>query len=193
VPEVDPQTGQPKMQPVAGPDGQPQVDPNTGQPQMAPVQKINNRIAEMDMDIIIDTAPDTANLEQEIWHELLELSKTVPIGTPQFMIALEMSPLPDKQRIIDRIKAWQKEQQQQPDPMQIQQQQTELAGQAAEVANKQADTEVKLSTVAKTYFEMGVASVHQLPADVQDQGDNLAAHLAPLTGQAPQPGPMQQQ
>ncbi|MEO7172557.1 hypothetical protein, partial [Flavobacterium sp.] len=31
IPEVDPSTGQPAMQPIAGPDGQPQVDPTTGQ------------------------------------------------------------------------------------------------------------------------------------------------------------------
>lgn len=190
VPDVDPQSGQPKMQPAPGPDGQPQIDPNTGQPAMVPVQKINNRIAEMDMDIIIDTAPDTANLEQEIWSELLELSKSVPIGTPQFMIALEMSPLPDKQRIIDRIKAWQKEQQGQPDPAVEKAKELELAQKQADVENKHADTEVKLATVAQDYFEMGIQSVTVAPADVQAQAQHLAQIVQPQQApqQLPHPG-----
>lgn len=190
--DTDPNTGQPKMQPVAGPDGQPQVDPNTGQPAMQPVQKVNNRLIDMDMDIVVSTAPDTANLEQEIWEELLDLAKTVPIGTPQFMIALEMSPLPDKERVIDRIKAWQKEQAGQPDPAAEQAKATALAQADADVENKNADTEVKRATVAKDYFDMGVQSVTVAPADVQAQAHHLAQVVQPqqppaMTPQAPPP------
>jgi hypothetical protein len=74
---------------------------------MQPVQKVKNRLAELEMDIIIDQVPDTANLQQEVWKDLLELSKSVPIGTPQWMIALEMSPIADKDRVIEKIKSWQ--------------------------------------------------------------------------------------
>jgi hypothetical protein len=183
IPDVDPQTGQPKMQ--IGPDGQPVVDPMTGQP--TPMQKVNNRLVEMDMDIILSTAPDTANLEQEVWSELLDLSKTVPIGTPQFMIALEMSPLPDKARVLDRIKAWQKEQQGQPDPAAEEAKATQIAQLKADVENKQADTEVKRANVAKDYFDMGVRSVTTLPDDVQDQAHHLAEVVQPQ-----QPDPMQE-
>lgn len=191
MPEMDPQTGQPKMQPVQGPDGQPQVDPQTGQPAMQPVQKINNRIAQMDMDIIIDTAPDTANLEQEVWAELIELSKSVPIGTPQFMIALEMSPLPDKQRVLDRIKAWQKEQHGQPDPAAEEAKATELAGMKADVAKTISETEENNATVAKTYFEMGRASVGNPDEPVRDNAMHLETptEMMPQPEQPPQPMP----
>jgi hypothetical protein len=133
VPDVDPQTGQPKMQPVVGTgrtaadatdgwtDGQPMAGPDgqpAMQPVMQPVQKIKNRLADLEMDIIIDEVPDTANLQQEVWKDLLELSKSVPIGTPQWMIALEMSPIADKDRVIEKIKSWQAQQQQAPDPVQ---------------------------------------------------------------------------
>lgn len=180
VPDVDPQTGQPK--PQMGPDGQPMVDPATGQP--VPAQKVKNRLAEMDMDIIIDTAPDTANLEQEVWSELLDLSKTVPIGTPQFMIALEMSPLPDKQRVLDRIKAWQKEQQGQPDPAQEEAKAVALAAEKAKVENTLADTEVKRATVAADYFAMG-----QQAAAIEGV-EHAVAFLS--DGESPQ-SPMQEQ
>jgi hypothetical protein len=188
VPDIDPQTGQPRMQPVAGPDGQPQMQPMVGpdgqpmagpdgqpamQPVLQPVQKIKNRLADLEMDIIIDEVPDTANLQQEVWKDLLELSKSVPIGTPQWMIALEMSPIADKDRVIEKIKSWQAQQQQAPDPVQTAMGQLAVQEKQAAIENKHADTEVKLATVADLYFEMGQNSVAKLPepqdATVQDQ------------------------
>lgn len=166
VPEVDPQTGQPVMQPVAGPDGQPQMDPMTGQPAMQPVQKVNNRIAQMDMDIIIDSVPDTANLAQEVWADLLELTRAgIAIGSPQFQIAVEMSPLPNKTEVLERIKVWQEEQSktQQPDPVQEAAMQLEMAEKQADVENTQADTKKKEADTAQTYFEMGRESVAPVP------------------------------
>lgn len=161
---VDPRTGMPQMQPVAGPDGQPMLDPNTGQPAMQPVQQVNHRIAEMDMDIIIDSVPDTANLAQEVWSDLLELvGQGVPIGSPQFMIAVEMSPLPNKSEIIERVEAWMQKQQPQPNPMAKAAAQLELSEKQAAIENKNADTEKKQADTAQTYFEMGRSSVAQEP------------------------------
>lgn len=189
VPDVDPRTGQPKMQPVAGPDGQPQIDPSTQQPAMQPVQKVNNRLSELEMDIILDSSPDTANLAQEVWNSLLELSKSVPIGTPQWMIALEMSPIPDKGRTIERIKKWQQQQQGQPDPAVEAQKQLALAEQKAVIENKQADTEVKRATVAADYFAMGqqAAALEGVEHAVQFVTDGQAApqpQMPPLTQQS---------
>jgi hypothetical protein len=155
--DIDAQTGMPKMQLIAGPDGQPQIDPQTGQPAMQPVQKVNNRIAEMDVDIIIDTAPDTATLAQETWEGLLSLAKEVPIGTPQFMMALEMSPLPDKARIIERLKAMSAEQQGQPDPAQDMLKQATVAKAAADIENIQAKTEKEKAQVSEIMFHIGRA------------------------------------
>lgn len=166
---VDPQTGQPQMQPVAGPDGQPMIDPNTGQPAMQPVQQVNHRIAEMDMDIIIDAVPDTANLAQEVWTDLLELTRSgIPIGSPQFMIAVEMSPLPNKAEIIERVESWMAKQQPQPDPMQEQAVMLEMSEKQAGIDNKQADTEKKQADTAQTYFEMGRNSVPNEPEPMQE-------------------------
>lgn len=156
VPLTNPD-GSPMMQIVAGPDGQ---------PMMQPAVEIKHRIAEMDMDIIIDSVPDTANLAQEVWADLLELvGQGVPIGSPQFMIALEMSPLPNKSEIIERVEAWMAKQQQsqQPDPAQQQAMQLEFAEKQATIQNKQADTEKKQADTAQTYFEMGRGSVGEEP------------------------------
>lgn len=155
VPQIDPRTGMPAMQLQQGPDGQPVA---------VPVPMIRNRIAELDMDIIVDSVPDTANLAQEVWADLLELARSgIPIGSPQFMIAVEMSPLPNKAEIIERVENWMKQQQPQPDPMADQAALLELQGKDIENRNKQADTEKKQADTARTYFEMGRDSVASEP------------------------------
>jgi hypothetical protein len=68
-----------------------------------------NRIAEMDMDIIIDTVPNQASLAQEVWQDMVELLKLYPPDDPRFEIAVEMSPIADKARIIERVKAFKAE------------------------------------------------------------------------------------
>jgi hypothetical protein len=137
------------MQPVAGPDGQPQIDPMTGQPAMMPgigVVKINNRLAEMDMDLILDQTDDTANLQQEIWAELMELLRLgMSPFSPEFEIAIEMSPLGDKQRILERLKA-KREETQQEQGEQGQQQQQDATELAALAKAKEAATIRKLDS-----------------------------------------------
>jgi hypothetical protein len=68
-----------------------------------------NNIAQMDMDIIIDTVPNKASLAQEVWADMVELLKLYPPDDPRFEIAVEMSPIADKARIIERIKAFKAE------------------------------------------------------------------------------------
>lgn len=100
--------GTPKMKAVVGPDGQPVVDPQTGQPAAQPEQKVNNRIGEMDMDIIVTSTPDTINLEQEIFADLMGIVEKIglqAVFTPEFALIIEMSPLQDKAAVLEKIKA----------------------------------------------------------------------------------------
>jgi hypothetical protein len=103
-------------QPVIGQDGQPVIDQFTGQPatqQGLGVVKVNKRLADMDMDLILDQTDDTANLQQEVWAELMELLRLgMSPFSPEFEIAIEMSPIADKQRILERLKAKSQEMQQ---------------------------------------------------------------------------------
>ncbi|MGL4405877.1 MAG: hypothetical protein ACRCT6_08965, partial [Notoacmeibacter sp.] len=121
------------MQPVVGIDGQPMVDPMTGQPAMQQamgVVRVERRLAEMDMDLILDQTDDTANLQQEVWAELMELLRLgMSPFSPEFEIAIEMSPLGDKQRVLERLKAKREEMTQQQGEGQQQQ-----AQEAAEMA-----------------------------------------------------------
>lgn len=102
----------PVMQPVVDPaTGQPAVDPMTGQPIVQPgigVVEIKNRIAQLDVDIIVSSVPDTTTLAQEVFADLSDLIRTTgmqAIFDPAFEILIEMSPLADKQRILEKLKA----------------------------------------------------------------------------------------
>lgn len=101
--------------PVIGPDGQPVQDPNVP-PRNSPAQ--------MDVDIIIDSSPDVANLAEEQFQKLAELVQAgIPIP-PDALI--EASALPRKKQILDKMQKAQEQQQGQPNPMQIEEQKAQL-------------------------------------------------------------------
>jgi len=163
----EPQLGM-VMQPVASPDGQPVIDPMTGQPAMQPAMGIvgyKNRLAEMDVDIILDTTPDTANLQQEVWAELMQLVSNAgglaAISTPEFRIALEISPMDDKTRIIEKLDKFNQEREQNQVAQLTQQvaqltqaleqkRQIEGAETAANIQDKQASALQKTAAAHKT-------------------------------------------
>lgn len=94
-----------RMMPVMDPTtGQPVVDPNTGMPQMQQEILKENAIAEMDVDIILDTVPDSTTLEHETTQEILRYAGSTGISPldPQFKAILMMFPLPDKTRTLER-------------------------------------------------------------------------------------------
>lgn len=96
---------------VMGPGGQPQV----GTQQV--VTEVKNRPAEMDMDIIIDTVADTANVQQEQFTELVKLAQVYGPQEVPFDDLLEASNLPKKRELIEKRQARQQEaMQNQPPP-----------------------------------------------------------------------------
>ncbi len=104
----------------------------------------SNQIAQMDMDIIIDTVPNTATLQQEVFSDFKELvSAGVDPFSPQFEVLIEMSPLANKGEILERIKAkrmeMQQSQQQGPDPMQQAMMAAQMEKMAADTAKVKAD------------------------------------------------------
>lgn len=112
-------------EPVIDPNtGMPQVDPMTGQP----VMKANNP-AEMDVDIVIDSTPDTAVIQEEQFQKLAEL---VQGGAPIPMdVLIEASSLPKKKLLLDKLRQAQEQQSQQPDmAMQAEMQKAQMQAQA---------------------------------------------------------------
>lgn len=164
---------QPAMDPMTG---QPAINPETGQPAMQPamgVVDVKNRIAALDMDIIVSTVPDTANLQQEVFAEFVELVRGgVDPMSPMFELLIEMSPLADKGAVLEKLQQFrdriaQENAAQAEQQAKAQQLAMEIEGekQVAEINNKNADTDKKRAEIAETYFQMGQASAGEVPQD----------------------------
>ena len=113
-------------QPVVDPmTGQPQIDPMTGQP----ITQVQNNPAEMDVDIVIDSTPDTAVIQEEQFQRLAELAQAgMPIAPD---VLIEASSLPKKKQLLDKLKQAQEQQAQQPDmAMQAEMQKAQMQAQA---------------------------------------------------------------
>lgn len=123
---------------VMGPDGQPTI----GTQQI--VVGMNNRPAEMDMDIIIDAVADTANLQQEQFTELVKLAQTYGPQEVPFDDLLEASNLPKKRELIEKREARAQEAAQGRGPQQEMQQ----AAFSVEMESKQADAANKTASAA---------------------------------------------
>ena len=96
---------QPVMDPMTG---QPQVDPMTGQPAV----QMQNSPADMDVDIVIDSTPDTAVIAEEQFQRLAELAQAGMPIPPDVLI--EASSLPKKQQLLDKLRQSQEQQAQAP-------------------------------------------------------------------------------
>jgi len=79
-----------------------QVPPElSGDARLATVVRVENRLAELDVDIVIGDAPDVVTLRQEQFTALADLARGgVPIP-PEALI--EASGLPDKDRLLARL------------------------------------------------------------------------------------------
>lgn len=185
APVMDPETGEPmtqvvmQPQPVMGPDGQPQVDPNTGQPVMQPQPVLigfDNRIADMDMDIVVDTVPDTANLAAEQFATLSQLAQAYGPEAVPFEDLVELSSLPDKRKWRERREARMKEQQN-PQVMQMQMQAAQLDMEEKEAKVQETQTKAQLNLANATKAE---ADVVKQAADMRQQAINAAGLGSPL-------------
>ena len=107
-------------EPVAGPP-QPVIDPVTGMPKFDPVTRqivmetpivgTRNEVAKMGVDIIVDSTPDTANVQQEQFQALVDLAPIfAQSGQPiPFKAIVQASSLPKKRELLESL-----EQQSQP-------------------------------------------------------------------------------
>jgi len=118
---------------VPGPDGQPTV----GTQQV--VVEVKNRPAEMDMDIIIEAVPNTANVQQEQFAELVKLAGIYGPQEVPFDDLLEVSNLPHKRQIVEKRQARQQEAAQAQGP----QQQAQQMAMQVQMEREQAETEEK--------------------------------------------------
>ena len=139
------------------------IDPMTGQP------IVQNALARMDVDIIIDTALDTISLQHEQFEQLSQMAQAgLPIPPDILIMA---SQLTDKQQILERL------QQAQQNPMAQAEMQLKMAGEQADVEETQAKTENYRAETIKTKAETIGTAVDA----AQKTGDMM-------TPRAPDPG-----
>jgi len=170
----------PKMQPMAGPDGQPIVDPQTGQPAMAPQIDPNtgqpvmqNQLSELDVDIVMDDAPHVGTLQQEEFALLVEAAKSgLPIP-PKAII--KASQLRSKHDILKDIEAAEQKAAQQPDP-ETQKAQAKMAAEAATAAQqaKQRADEAAQSAMLKQQEAQQNAELKQQEMMLQAEANQRA-------------------
>lgn len=130
-------------QPVQGP---PQVgmDPATGMPAIIPtVLGYKNAVAEMDVDIMLDSVPDTANLAQEQFQTIADLMAKTGQPVP-LEIMIELSTLPEKHKIIEKLK------QAGANPMQEQQAQIAMEGAVADIEKTKSETARNMAIAQKS-------------------------------------------
>jgi hypothetical protein len=112
-------------------------DPQTGQ--------IINPVADLDLDIIVEEAPDVITLQQETFEMMTLLAKSGAPIAPELLI--ELSPLPSskKRMALERLQPTPEAQQEQQVAKQLQ-----LGAATAEIAETQADAEKKRASAYKT-------------------------------------------
>src|SRR5690606_25090497 len=183
-PAMDEETGEPMTevamipQPVPGPDGQPQIDPQTGMPAMQPQPLVigyDNRIADMDMDIIVDTVPDTANLAAEQFQTLAQLAGQYGPEAVPFEDLVELSAMPDKRKWREKREARQAEQTN-PQAQAMQQQALQLAARKEEATIAKDESSAVLNQAKAKQAEAGILKD---AAEVTQMGLNAAGLGAP--------------
>jgi hypothetical protein len=119
-----------------------QVDPMTGQPQ------VQNAVAQMDVDVILETGPDTVTLQSEEFEQLAQIMPQLAALPPPYALALiEASSLPAqrKKKMTELLSGQGQQQDPEAQAMQKRAAEAEIAGKEAEVGLKQAQAQATMS------------------------------------------------
>jgi hypothetical protein len=146
----------------------------------------SNELPALDVDLVLDTVPESAIIQHEQFTELVELVKMSPTlaQNPQVVKAIiEASSLRDKQKLISLLDPPKDPQQEQMAQMQMQQMQAQMAAQMemmkAQIAKLQADAQKSTASAQKTQAEAQL-----VPLEAQQ----TQAETALIAAQAKQAG-----
>lgn len=120
--------------------------PRTGMP-MVGTQKVvlgyKNALAEMDVDITLDTVSNTANLQQEQFQMLADLARADAIQIP-LPLLIQMSSLPNKAELLDQLKEMTGQPPTPEQMLKVQQDQANIEKTKSEVIRNEADAAAKI-------------------------------------------------
>jgi hypothetical protein len=138
---------------------EPMMNPETGQVEARPI--VENQLAQMDVDIIIDESPDIVTLRQEEFEQLTQMAQAgIPVP-PEMLI--ESSSIRNKARVLEMMQTQKTEQQRQ------QQIAMQMQGQAiqGEAARKDAEAQAKIvGTEAKAMRDLAEAEATRLDMNI---------------------------
>jgi hypothetical protein len=171
------QINEPQWGPAA-----PVIDPATGMPQVDPVTRqiimrpqfmgMKNAVAQMGVDIIVDSTPDTANVQQEQYNSLVELAKVGALGPNPGPFLLKASSLPKKRELLEELEK-------------AQQQQTPPAPTPEQQAAMQLAFDEKAAGIDKTKAQADEARARAARTMGQAQADLMTPALLPQPGLQP--------
>ena len=166
--------------PVAGPDGQPielpDIDPVTGQ------QRIENNIAQSEVDIYIDDVSDVVAPQIEQWQALVELKKVDVNNEISFEDLIQAAPnIRNKDQILETMTQRKQEAAQQPQPPSPEEMklQVEMKKQELLTAAKAQEHQQKLAFEQETHQQKMMQSKQE-----HDQEMAIEAHKAGVQAEA---------
>lgn len=115
----------------------PEGHPIAQDPRLGTVMEIQNRVEELDVDIVIQEVPDVTNLQSEQFDALVKLYQANPNGIPWEQI-IQASTLRDKDKILGRD-----------DPQAAQRNQMQQAAQQTQIKEQQLENEKTAAETAK--------------------------------------------
>lgn len=137
-------------------------------PRLAQVIEVQNNVQELDVDIIIDSAPDSITIQQEQYEQLVQMFTAAPDKVP-FEMVVEASSLRGKEKLLEMAKG-NKEQQAKIAQMQqqVQQKTIELGmeDKEADIHKKHASAMKDEAQAQKTVVETQIAAT---PRPVENQ------------------------
>lgn len=153
------------------------MPPQMGAPQ--PMQEATGPIlAELDMDIIIDRAPESATLQAEQFETLSQLAQAGVLGPPNPQtgrLIVTASALPNKTELLDMLEKMEQQQTQSQGPSP--QDKAMLAKLAAEIEKLISESRKNKAQAAKTEAEIPKARTEGERAAAQARTENLNATM----------------
>lgn len=93
------QAAQDQSNPELAAQAQQMLQSMVGDPRLNEVAEVQNKVAELDVDIILTAAPDTHTLKQETFETLASLAERYGAQEVPFAVLLEASDMPNKKQI----------------------------------------------------------------------------------------------
>ncbi len=134
-------------------------------PRLNQVAEVQNQLSELDVDILIEEAPDVATIQEEQFDLIAKMYQANPNAIP-FESIIEVSSLRNKDKMLEKIRGTEEQQAQR---MEQQKRADALIEQekSIEMANKQADTQAKK---AKAIRDVSEAKAKQLENQAVEKG-----------------------